>query len=29
MEEFQRASLLTQNVQEQKLLLKQVRDCME
>ncbi|WP_394122059.1 RNA polymerase sigma factor [Planococcus donghaensis] len=28
-EEFQRASLLTQNVQEQKLLLKQVRDCME
>ncbi|TWT25861.1 RNA polymerase sigma factor [Planomicrobium sp. CPCC 101110] len=29
MEEFQRASLLTQNVQEQKLLLKQVRNCME
>ncbi len=28
-EEFQRAALLTQNVQEQKFLLKQAKDCMK
>ncbi|WP_354005845.1 hypothetical protein [Fictibacillus terranigra] len=28
-EEFQRAASLTQNVQEQKYLLKQAKDCME
>ena len=26
-EEFQRAALLTQNIQEQKFLLKQAKDC--
>ena len=29
LEEFQRAALLTQNVQEQKFLLKQAKDCMK
>ena len=29
LEEFQRAALLTQNVQEQKFLMKQAKDCMK